>query len=262
MYANLDAPLPIAQLADQLGASESVLKRAFAESMDASPAAVYRRLRLELAFRTLRSREQSVLETALATGFENHAAFSRSFRRAFGFSPSYARKVVSVQRELVAIELEEPDIVELDALPLQVASATGSYFTCAPLAWASLRDALARLPPEHTEHAVFVGRGLDDPHAEDGPSASAVRFAAGVTGIAEDLGLAHERTLAGAYARFRYQGLIANIGLAYHHIYGAWREQAAEAGIMLSSQPALIMFEELPHAGSQRVLIAVPLLET
>jgi AraC family transcriptional regulator len=261
MYAQLDAPLSVAQLAQQLCVSESVLKRAFAEVMDASPAALYRRLRLELAFRTLHSRERSVLETALASGFENHAAFSRSFRRAFGFAPSGARHVVTLQRELESIELEEPDIVELAALPMQVATASGSYFTCAPRAWASLRDALAALSPERIEQALFVGRALDDPHAPDGPDAAAVRFAAGVVGLAEDVALAHEQTRAGVYARFRYAGLLANIGLAYHYIYGAWREQAARSGFHLCSEPALIMFDELPRSAAQRLLIAVPLVE-
>lgn len=259
MYEHLDAPLSIAELGRSLGASESVLKRAFAEIMDASPAALYRRLRLELAFRTLHSRTRSVLETALAAGFENHAAFSRSFRRAFGFSPSSARSVVALHRELEAIALEEPDIVELSALPLQVARASGSYFSCAPRAWASLQEALAKLPPERTEQALFVGQALDDPHSPAGPEANAVRFAAGVVGIADDLGLAREHTAAGTYARFRFNGLLSNIGLAYHHIYGAWREQAGSLGFTLSTKPALLMFEELPREGAQRVVIAVPL---
>lgn len=259
MYAHLDAPLSIAELARVLGTSESVLKRAFAEIMDASPAALYRRLRLELALRTLHSREHSVLETALAAGFENHAAFSRSFRRAFGFSPSSARDVVTLHRELESIALEEPDIVELASLSLQVVSATGSYFSCAPRAWESLQQALAKLPPERTEQALFVGQALDDPHSVAGPNADAVRFVAGVIGVAEDLGLARAHTSPGTYARFRYNGLIANMGLAYHHIYGAWREQAADLGFRLSTNPALIMFEELPRDGAQRAVIAVPL---
>jgi AraC-like DNA-binding protein/DNA gyrase inhibitor GyrI len=259
MYDHLEAPLSIAALAQQLAVSESVLKRAFAEIMETSPAALYRRLRLELAFRTLRSREQSVLETALAAGFEDHAAFSRSFRRAFGFAPSHARHVLTLQRELAAIALEEPDIVQLASLPLQSASATGSYFACAPRAWARLAEALATLPTERAEQALFVGRALDDPHAPDGPEPSAVRFAAGVAGVDEDLGLARDHTAAGTYARFRYSGLLANIGLAYHHIYGAWREQAARSGFALSRAPALIMLDELPTSAAQRVLIAVAL---
>jgi DNA gyrase inhibitor GyrI len=106
-----------------------------------------------------------------------------------------------------------------------------------------------------------VGRALDDPHAPAGPDAHAVRFVAGVFGLEDDLGLAREATPPGTYARFRYTGLLANIGLAYHYIYGAWRQQAAHAGFSVSAEPALIMSEEMPSSSAQRVLIAVPLSE-
>ena len=56
-------------------------------------------------YRTLMDREASVLEAALSSGFEDHSAFSRSFKRAFGCSPSGRNKDL-LQRELEHVELE------------------------------------------------------------------------------------------------------------------------------------------------------------
>lgn len=260
VYEHIDTPLSLARLAQDLDVSESSLQRAFLELVGVSPATLFRRLRLELAFRTLRSRQSSVLETALASGFQDHSAFSRSFRRAFGFAPTAAREVVHVQREFESIALEEPDIVELAPLQLQAAVTRGLYFVCSGQAWQKLTAAMASLPEAAREQAIFIGQALDDPHAPDGPAVDAVRFAAGVVGVDGDLGLERMTTRSGMYARFRYTGKLANIGLAYHYIYGAYRERARDSGYELGHQPALCMFDSLPDAASDtRVLIAVPL---
>lgn len=259
VYESIDTPRSLAQLAVELEVSESALQRAFIELIGVPPATLFRRLRLELAFRTLRSRGSSVLETALASGFQDHSAFSRSFRRAFGFAPAAAREVVHIQGELESIALEEPDIVELASLQLQAAVTRGLYFVCAPQAWQQLTAALARVPAEAREHGLFIGQGLDDPHAPDGPAEDDVRFSAGVVGIDADLGLERSSTRPGTYARFRYTGKLASTGLAYHHIYGAYRERARDSGYALANAPALCMMENLPGIDETRVLIAVPL---
>jgi DNA gyrase inhibitor GyrI len=131
---------------------------------------------------------------------------------------------------------------------------------CAGQAWSILRDALASLPEELREQALFVGRALDDPHADGGPAPNAVRFAAGVAGLEHDLRLEPATTHAGVYARFRYTGKLASLGLAYHHIYGQWRESAAESGYALSNEPALLLLDSLPIDSEQFVTIAVPLV--
>lgn len=260
VYERIDTPLSVGQLASELGVSESSLQRAFIDVTGVATATLIRRLRLELAFRTLRSRERSVLEIALASGFQDHSAFSRAFRRAFGFAPTAARKVVHIQRELESVALEEPDIIELQELQLQAAVSRGPYFTAPARAWSRLREAIEHVPAEQREQALFVGQALDDPHAAEGPAEDAVRFMAGVVGIAVDLGLERRTTRPGTYARFRYVGKLSNIGLAYHHIYGTYRERCREDGYELARDPASCLFDALPTGtGEVTVSIAVPI---
>ena len=144
LYAcrNLDKPVTVRQIAHALGVSEDQLTAAFQQVADTTPGKLIRRLRAEQALRTLQDRNMSVLETALASGFEDHSAFSRSFRRSFGFAPSGARDRRIIQRDLDHIELEDPDLVELRPLQLQTVTLQGSYFDCATEAWGRLRQAM------------------------------------------------------------------------------------------------------------------------
>ena len=98
---------------------------------------------------------------------------------------------------------------------------------------------------------------LDDPHTSDATD-SAVRFRGGVHGLARDLALERVTIPAGRYARFRVQGRSSNLGLAYHYIYGTWREHAT---VRLLPRPALLMFDELPRSSrqSERILVCVPI---
>jgi AraC-like DNA-binding protein/DNA gyrase inhibitor GyrI len=255
IYRNLDQPLSLERIATSVGVSTATLKRVFDEEIGKSPGALIRRLKMELAFRTLHSREESVLEVALATGFEDHSAFSRSFKRTFGFAPSAARQRINLQRELESVELEEPDLVELEPIAMQAVTAQGYYFECAPRAWAMLAERLRTVPAESLQACLYIGQALDDPHHGDSRE-DQVRFVGGVQGLTADLGLARQRIDGGRFARFRYHGKSANLGLAYHYIYGAWRERAA---VGLRSQPAFVIFDELPtRDGDASIMICVP----
>jgi AraC family transcriptional regulator len=60
------------------------------------------RLRVDRAAAALVSSRQSILDIALAFGFESHEAFCRAFRRRFGMSPSVYRK-----RGLIGLSAKE-----------------------------------------------------------------------------------------------------------------------------------------------------------
>ena len=50
-------------------------------------------MRLERAGRKLRMGAVDITEVALAAGYKTHAAFSKAFKRQFGFSPSEFRQL-------------------------------------------------------------------------------------------------------------------------------------------------------------------------
>lgn len=96
IYKNIDKPLKLDNIAQEVGLSISSLKRLFQEIVNQSPGCFIRRLRMEFAFKSLQSKQETILEIAFASGFEDHAAFSRKFKETFGYSPSQARKKLRV----------------------------------------------------------------------------------------------------------------------------------------------------------------------
>lgn len=84
--------LTIADIAALLSMSRRQLERLFADSLGASPASVYARIRLDVARELVLSSRKPMIEIALDTGFETPGHFSRSFRHAFGQAPSAMRR--------------------------------------------------------------------------------------------------------------------------------------------------------------------------
>ncbi len=62
IYENIDQPITLDELSLQIGMSLTSLKRLCQQAVNQSPGAFIRKLRMELAFRSLRSRENSILE--------------------------------------------------------------------------------------------------------------------------------------------------------------------------------------------------------
>jgi len=258
-YAHRDEDCRIERIAEGCGVSLSTLARCVQEATGLSPGIFFRRIRMEWAFRSLRSLDQAVIQVALAAGFGNHAAFSRAFRAIFGCSPTGARKVLSIHRELESIELAEPDIVEMDAFSVRGVVSQGSYFTSAARGWRDLAAKLGHVNDPASPVPLFVAMAMDDPH-EGMVKDDEVRFFAGIASVdpAPAGSQWHKAEIpAGRYARFRFNGKLFNIGLAYHHIYGQWSQTCHWK---LSARSALMFFDSLPsvdHAG--QVLICVPL---
>lgn len=79
------------QLAVHAALSPFHLLRTFCTAFGETPAQMRRRLCLDRAITLLSTRRLSVAEVALAVGFEDQSAFSRSFRRRMGMTPSAFR---------------------------------------------------------------------------------------------------------------------------------------------------------------------------
>lgn len=252
IYDNIDQPILLEDIAKYVGVSLSSLKRLFAEVIDKTPGEFIRRLKMELAFCSLRSRNDSVLEIALSTGFDDQSAFARRFKETFGYSPSEARKKINIVSEFECATLEEPDIVELNDFAIQSVTERGLYFESAPRAWDILRTKLSAEQLSDDFAGVFIGIGHDNPHDGDVPE-DQVRYTAGVALIERDLGVEHRAIPGGRYARFHYVGKPVNLGLAYHYIYGKWSESSLFQ--IDNRTPAFVAFSSFPESIKEETLL-------
>ena len=81
MEQHIDDTLSIAQVAAQVNLSVRMLEYLFRQTLDLSPAAYYRRLRLQIARRMVVDTRLRLQEIAIRTGFNSLSSFSRLFRR-------------------------------------------------------------------------------------------------------------------------------------------------------------------------------------
>lgn len=88
---HLDENVSLDVLAGQADLSKFHLHRLFLAAAGETPKQFTLRLRLARAAAMLLATRDSVLDVALACGFQSHEAFSRAFRRAFGTLPSAYR---------------------------------------------------------------------------------------------------------------------------------------------------------------------------
>jgi AraC family transcriptional regulator len=89
--AHLDEDLSLETLAAQAGLSVFHLHRVFSAAAGETPKRFTLRLRLGRAAVMLLTSKESVLDVALACGFQTHESFCRAFRRRFGMTPSAYR---------------------------------------------------------------------------------------------------------------------------------------------------------------------------
>lgn len=93
MAATLDAPLTVAQLAQEAGLTPRTLEHRFARATGASPKAYSLSLRLSEAHRLASDTTLPVQDIAFATGFSSQAALARAFKAAHGQSITALRKL-------------------------------------------------------------------------------------------------------------------------------------------------------------------------
>ena len=92
MRANLSRHVPVAELAEVAGLSESWFAHCFKQHCDDTPLRWQSRMRLEAAKAMMADATLSLAEIAHATGFSDQAHLSRLFRAAFGLPPSVWRR--------------------------------------------------------------------------------------------------------------------------------------------------------------------------
>jgi AraC-like DNA-binding protein len=85
----------LAELAEEVGASRSVIDERFAHFLGESPMAYLAHWRLRLAAKLLTTTRKTVLQVAPEVGYESEAAFNRAFKREFGLPPARYRRAAA-----------------------------------------------------------------------------------------------------------------------------------------------------------------------
>lgn len=87
MEENIEEPLDIDLIADQVGVSRRQLERRFSRYLNAPPLRYYLELRLTRARQLIVHSNRSLTDVALATGFVSYPHFHRRFKDLFGLPP-------------------------------------------------------------------------------------------------------------------------------------------------------------------------------
>ena len=94
MERNTELPLNTQVLADGVQVTRRQLERLFRLYLADTPSGFYLRLRLDKARQLLRQTDMSVLEVAVACGFESASYFTRCYRTRFERCPREDRRLV------------------------------------------------------------------------------------------------------------------------------------------------------------------------
>jgi len=92
MRRNIEEPLPIGHIADQLNLSHRTLENQFSAHMNKSAKSVYVSIRLRAARRMVETTSLSIAEIATRIGYQDKSAMTRAFKSEFGAPPSALRR--------------------------------------------------------------------------------------------------------------------------------------------------------------------------
>ena len=99
MESNIEVPLALPSIAKQCNLSLRQIERLFHQYRSLTPARYYLSLRLSHAKQLLLHTNRSVIDVAIASGFENQSYFSASYRKYFGSSPKKHRSQAATERQ-------------------------------------------------------------------------------------------------------------------------------------------------------------------
>ena len=98
MSENLEDPISIADICEQIDVSPRHLERLFKKLTDKSPLAYYRNLRLAAARQLVMYSNKSMREIALAIGYSSAGPFRQRYHETYGLPPEEDRRKINVFR--------------------------------------------------------------------------------------------------------------------------------------------------------------------
>lgn len=91
MQRRIEHPLPLPEIAEQIGLSPRQLERLFLRYLETRPLRHYMQLRLDRARELLLYSDRPIIEIAILAGFTSTSHFAAWYKRIFGVRPSEAR---------------------------------------------------------------------------------------------------------------------------------------------------------------------------
>lgn len=231
VHDHVGEPLTLDSIAGQVGISRFHLNRIFHAATGFQLGEFIQRRRLEQAYLMLSEAQLTVIEVALAVGYESHSAFSRAFLKAFGRQPVDVRKGEAPRFALPQLIKQAPrPEVTAEILTLEERTLVGlygqgfadqSYVELAERLYAALAREL-KLPGGFDYSAQqMIGVSLDRPWLGEQDES---RFFAGVllTVVPPNPKLARYCWPAGNWARFTHIGPYRTMWQTISRIYAGW----------------------------------------
>ena len=232
------AKLTLRNLAKIAGISEFHFHRIFREYLGLSMGQYLKLKALEGAMWRLVRTQENILEIALASGYEDHSAFSRAFAKEIGFSPKEFKKHFEKNRKIALLKLHKnpPSFIGFqtqEERKVFYVQKRGSYFRSSQEAWKELIRDLENNginPRDQT----FYGLPHDDPSQfiegsyDEAGMGDNLRFDMCVEASSEilkkkaSLKSKPGKIPGGKFAVFRHVGPPEKLSDSYHFIYGKW----------------------------------------
>jgi len=261
---HLDVELSLEQLAQISCFSKYHFHRIFKALVGENLQAYIRRLRIERAIQQLRYEpETSIINIALAAGYQTHEAFSRIVKEAYGLSPKAIRElpVFSPQDYQVktTTHLENyqmnVEIKNIDAIKVAFIRHVGPYEKIRSV-WEKLSSwAIESHFFAHNPDCLRIGIAYDDPSLTD---ESKLRYDACLSLTNDHFTLSSDeiatQTLRGGrYAIARQKGPYEQFNDSYAWLYGKWLpEQKLEP----VNAPSFVVLHNSPKDTAPEDLIA------
>ena len=236
IYAHLDEDPDLAMLAEVAALSPWHWHRVWQSAYGESIVATVKRLRLHRASADLTYSRMPIAEIATRAGYSSLEAFSRSFKKVYGQSPSAYRKAgvegrlqpanggAPIPKTRGSLLMHQVEIKSIPTEKLAVIPHKGAYMEIGK----AFEKAIGVLASRNLLGRVGSMKGLyysDPTHVPE----DELRSAAGVAvsdGLHVEAPFEAVKTYGGDYAVLHYKGPYADMKWAYEWLYGEWLTQS------------------------------------